>query len=97
MSSEQIQTIEVLGRTFHIKCDDENTQSLRQAAELLNRQASQLRGDGRLYDKEQIAVLSALNACHELLKQKSQALNQVEQCDSKASALEEKINVAIQS
>lgn len=69
MSTEmKILDVTILGREFRISCPEEEQQSLLQAVAYLDQKMREIRDGGKVVGFERIAVMSALNITHELLK-----------------------------
>ena len=60
-------TIQLLEHEYRIVCPKEERESLLAAADYLNSKMLEIRNTGRLTNMERIAIMAALNICHELL------------------------------
>ncbi len=62
-------TIEVtlLGRSYHVACEDGERDALLQAVAYLDRRMTDIKQGGKVAGTERIAVMAALNIAHELL------------------------------
>lgn len=60
-------TIQLLEHEYRITCPPEARESLLAAADYLNSKMLEIRNTSRLSSMERIAIMAALNICHELL------------------------------
>ena len=68
MSNEATSTtIQLLEHEYRIICPKEERETLLAAADYLNSKMLEIRNAGRLTSMERIAIMAALNVCHELL------------------------------
>lgn len=81
-AQDELVGVKIVDRTYHIKCSKEEAAQLQQAAQYLDEQMRQLRQSATAKTTEQVAIVAALNICHELMQFKSQnnaAVNGVNQ------------------
>ena len=73
MAEGQQKTVEVnlLGRTYHVACDDGEREALMQAVAYLDAKMNEIRKAGKVMGAERIAVMAALNIANELLSSKN--------------------------
>ena len=89
-------TITLLEKQYQINCDPEEREELLESARLLNQNLAEVRSAGSVIGLERIAIMSALNLSHELVKaQKGGQMNSV--ISSGVERLHDKISSAIQS
>lgn len=68
MSSETTSLdIFILDKAYKIACPVNERDNLRRAAQYLDRKMREIRGGGKVMGLDKIAVIAALNICHELL------------------------------
>jgi cell division protein ZapA len=60
-------TVEVLGKTYQLKCPENEVDSLRKAAEFLEQRMKEIRDRSHVLSVDRIAVFAALNMAHEFL------------------------------
>src|SRR5207247_8932565 len=60
----------LLGRTYHVACDDDEREALMQAVAYLDAKMNEIHKAGKVLGAERIAVMAALNVAHELLSVK---------------------------
>jgi cell division protein ZapA len=68
MSQASTFRVEILGKDFHISCEEEEREELVAAARYLDGKMRQIRDHGRVVGAERIAVMAALNIAHELMQ-----------------------------
>ena len=90
-------TISILGRDYQISCPPAEEEALRKSAKYLDSQMAKVKNRGTTLGFEKVAVMAALNICHDLL-QKSEKANESESTSiQKIKALEERIESALQA
>jgi cell division protein ZapA len=89
-------TISIMGRDYPINCPPSDVEGLRQSAEHLNRQMQDIKTKGSMLGFENLAVLAALNICHELINIKNNASATRNDSETEIKALEDKIDRALQ-
>lgn len=60
-------SVNILGRDYQVSCPAEERESLERSARHLDEQMREIRNSGKIVGSERIAVMAALNLCHELL------------------------------
>jgi cell division protein ZapA len=75
-------SIKLLDREYKIKCPAEDVKDLENSAQYVNEQMKKVQKLGSLTSIDRIAVVAALNICHELInlqKQNQQIIHSIEQ------------------
>jgi cell division protein ZapA len=67
-------SISLLGREFRVACSEGEEKELLASADYLNRKLKEVRDGGKAVGNERIAIMAALNIAHELMSNKSNAL-----------------------
>lgn len=67
-SKHQTTTIELLGKLYHIRCPDQDTPKLQQAARNLNQILKDLSATSNAPAPEKLAIIAALNLSAQLLE-----------------------------
>lgn len=67
--------VELLGRSIRLSCEPEKKDDLLNAVELLNEQADEVSGKGKIVGTERIAIMAGLNIAHELLTIKTKGVD----------------------
>jgi len=82
--------IELLGKEYRVACPPQSRQDLERAAQLLNARMGEIKGQGKLYGVERIAIMAALNLAHDFLNSTGGTLsvqNQLTQINSKLDSV----------
>ena len=67
-------TVRLLDKEYQIACPEEEREGLLESADLLNRKMREIRDSGKVVGVDRIAVMAALNICHEMLQGRSVTL-----------------------
>ncbi|MCY4427287.1 MAG: cell division protein ZapA [Halieaceae bacterium] len=99
MSLPNTVTVNILGREYQVACPAEQEPELTAAASYLDRQMLNIRDQGKVVGLERIAVMAALNVCHELLRAPAQSSSTTTNEDSCAAVeqLTRKLETALNS
>ena len=73
MSLPNTVTVNILGREYRVACPVEQEPELTAAATYLDQKILTIRDQGKVVGLERIAVMAALNVCHELLRAPAQS------------------------
>ena len=65
--------ITILGREFKVACKESEREELTEAVALLDRRMREIRDAGKVTGTDRIAVMTALNFAHELLRERRAA------------------------
>lgn len=84
--SGQAMDIKLLDRNYRVMCPDGQESALREAARQLDERLAQTKSATKLTNVEQIAVMTALNLCHEWIQDRQQQ-------SKHTAALEDKIRL----
>ena len=87
-------TVKLLDKEYTISCPDGAEAELLASADYLDEKMREIRRHGKLVGLERIAVMAALNISHELISQRRQDRNDVEE---RLRKLGTKIDRALQS
>jgi cell division protein ZapA len=90
-------TVQILGRDYQIACGPEEEDALKLSANYLNNQMEQVKKHGSTLGFEKIAIMTALNISHELLKSSQKANDSKLDAQDFLSHLEKKIESALQN
>ena len=63
-------TVRIMGKEYAVACPADEHEALVKSADYLNERMSTIRKRGKALGSERIAVMAALNICHELLELK---------------------------
>jgi cell division protein ZapA len=65
--SDSAISVELLGKEYLVACPPENRQDLERAAQLLDQRMREIKGQGKIYGSERVAIMAALNLAYDLL------------------------------
>jgi cell division protein ZapA len=88
-------TIEILNKTYPVRCQKGELQSLQQAAALLNQKMAEVQESGKVINLERIAIITALNIAHQLLQLGEQKTNREEMINQWLAQLQDKLDTTI--
>ena len=71
MSKSEALTFKFLDKEYRVGCPQDESDNLRASAELLNKKLNETKQSGSVIGAERIAVMTALNLCHEILHNQS--------------------------
>lgn len=63
--------VTILDKEYLVGCPEDEREGLIRAATFLNRRMKEIRDSGKVVGADRIAVMAALNICHELLQLES--------------------------
>ena len=72
MSSQTVDVV-IFDKTYRIESPSEEQETLKQAAKYLDEKMKEIRQAARGLESERVAVLAALNICHEMFENKKQS------------------------
>lgn len=74
--SEDLQrvTVRLLDKDYQVACPEDEREALLESAEILNRKMKEIRDSGKVVGIDRVAVMAALNLCHEMLQGRSSHL-----------------------
>lgn len=93
--SGQVVDINLLERSYRVMCPDGQESALREAAQKLDTRLSETRSATKLTNVEQIAVMTALNLCHEWMQEKAEQSEKMMALEDKVALLQATIKKAI--
>ena len=94
MSTEAVEIV-ILGRPYKVSCPLGQQDALRQAAEQLTDKLIDLRQRSKVSSNEQLAIMAALNFCHELCLEKDKNHNTLKPWTSGFKMLQRTIEAAL--
>ena len=66
-------SVKILDKEYQVACPEEEVDALTASARYLDRQMSEIRGTGKVFGLDRIAVMAALNLANELLSNRGKA------------------------
>jgi len=91
MSDDAAISVNILDRSYGVRCSAEEKQQLQLAAGFLDEQMRLVRQSGTITSVERIAVVTALNLAHELMQLKKQKSEYVDEVRQRVCGLQNKI------
>lgn len=88
-------TIRVLDKEYMLRCPPEEREALLASARELNDRIRELRGSGKVFGAERMAVMAALTVIHEREQLKSHQANAIVSAQEKIRRLENKLDAVI--
>lgn len=89
--SDNVISIKILERIYKIKCPPEEAHDLQEAARYVDEQMRKIRQSGNITNTDRIAVVVALNICHELFTLKKQKNNYIDTMSQRIQELQHRI------
>ncbi len=94
MNNQDSLSIIILDKEYRVACPPGEQDSLRASASELNQKLTEIKRKGAVIGTERIAIMAALNLCHEMLTGKS-LQNEHAELNSRIELLSEKIDSSI--
>jgi cell division protein ZapA len=88
-------TIELLGKTYQIKCEENEKPALQKAAAYLNNTMKTLPNAGKLPAPEKLGIMAALNLASQLLELEEQMSQQMHFLNQRLNNLQAKLESAL--
>ena len=89
-------TIEILGKSYPIRCQSSEVRSLEEAALWLNGKMNEIKESGKAINLERIAIITALNIAHQFLQLDQQKYHIAERLTHLKHELDTALNKARQ-
>ena len=93
--SQRTLDIRLMERNYKVNCPAGQEIALQQAADRLNTKLETIRGMTKLSNPEQIAVMAALNLCHEFAQQEKQQQQRIADLEEKLQLLQATLEQAM--
>lgn len=93
--SSNVVDIKILDRNYRVMCPDGQETALRDAARQLDERMVDTRASTKLTNMEQIAIMAALNLCHEWIQEKAVETKKIAALEDKIGLLQATIEKAI--
>ncbi len=88
-------TIEILGKTYSIRCLESEKELLYQAAGLLSKKMSEVQSSGKAINLERIAIITALIITRQFLLQDQQKSSLIDKINQHICQLQDKLDQVI--
>lgn len=84
-------SVTILGRSYKIKCPPNQAQELQESAHYVDEQMRKVQQASNINSTDRVAVVTALNICHELIQLKKQKNNYIEIMNQRIQDLQHRI------
>lgn len=93
MTEKTINTsIEILGKSYPVRCIEGEVPALKEAAEYLDKQMQDIQDSGKVINLERIAIIAALNVANEFLQIRKNKLGVMDKINKRIANLQDKID-----
>jgi len=89
--SDNLIAINILDRTYNIKCPAEEAPELQEAAEHVDSLMRKAKKMSSTSSTERVAILTALNICHEMMQAKKQKSTYIDSIHEKIKNIQGKV------
>ena len=96
IESEPI-TVNILDREYQFTCAPDEREALTEAAQLLDGRMREVKASQNLMALERVAVMTALNMSHEILKLSKEKVHRAENVDKRIRFLADQLDDALDS
>lgn len=90
-NTDNIVSVNILDRTYKIKCPSSDAQDLQESALYVDEQIRKLRQSSNITSIEQLTIVTALNICNELMLLKRTRHNSLESFNQRVQSIQERI------
>ena len=90
-NNDNVAAINILDRTYKIKCQPEEVKSLQGAADYLNQKMQCFRKNSNMSSSDSLAIITALNVVNELILLKKQKNEYIDEVQARIFSLQNKI------
>ena|SRR5690554_6237974 len=94
-TTEQRMDIRLMDRNYKVNCPAGQEVALQQAADRLNKKLETIRSATKLSNPEQIAVMAALNLCHEFAQHEKTQQQRIADLEEKLQLLQATLEQAM--
>lgn len=96
MNKERIGTsVEILGKTYQIKCPEEEVSALHRAAEYLEEKMRNIQDSDSVINVDRVAIVAALNVVHQLLSLEHQKHHNAQTISQRLKDLQNRVENAL--
>ncbi|HCU04984.1 MAG: hypothetical protein A2X77_03930 [Gammaproteobacteria bacterium GWE2_42_36] len=87
--------VEILGKTYKVRCPQDRVQELQNAATYVDKEMRKLRDSGKVIGIEHIAIIAALNIAYQLLNVEQKEDKDIDVIANRIRDMQRKIEVAL--
>ena len=95
MTTQDAVTIQILDKEYMVSCPDEERDELLESARYLDERMRETRDAGKVLGTERMAVMTALNIVHELLRSQRSHSESEQGLSSSSDTLTSKVEAAL--
>lgn len=88
-------SVEILGKSYKVKCPVEHVPELRQAAAYVDKEMRHIRDTGKIIGLERIAIITALNVAYKLLNSEQHENKAIDGIASRIADMQKRIEQAL--
>lgn len=90
-AEDNILAITILDRSYKIKCPPDQAQELQASAHYVDEQMRKIQKASNINSAERVAIVTALNICHELMQLQKQKNNYIDVMNQRIQDLQHRI------
>jgi len=94
MKPQNSMTVSILDKEYRVSCGPDEEENLLAAASILNKKLGEIKKKGAVIGTERIAIMAALNMCHEVLTGKAMETENTN-LNERISSLSDRIDTAM--
>ncbi len=88
-------TIDILGKTYSIRCLESELELLKKAGDILSRKMAEVQASGKAINLERIAIITALIITRQFLMQEQQKDSLLEKVNQHITRIQDKLDQTI--
>ncbi len=88
-------SVEILGKSYKVKCPIERVSELRKAAAYVDKEMRQIRDSGKVIGIERIAIITALNISYQLLNSEQKENKDIDSMSKRIFDMQKRIEQAL--
>ena len=88
-------SVEILGKSYKVKCPIEHVPELRNAAAYVDKEMRQIRDSGKVIGIERIAIITALNVAYQLLNSEHKENKDIDSMSKRIVDMQRRIEEAL--
>lgn len=88
-------SVEILGKSYKVKCPIERVPELRNAAVYVDKEMRHIRDSGKVIGIERIAIITALNTAYKLLNSEHQENKDIDGMSKRITDMQRRIEEAL--
>lgn len=93
--TDKFTTVEILGKSYQLRCSDEDINALHEAAKYLHQKMQEIQASGKVMNPERIAIMAALNISYSFLQSNHKKNHFIDKINQKIVFLHNKLDTII--